>query len=334
MHRIVPSLVALVALPLVTMSLAAAAPPTCSGRDMLAEMQASDPAAYARVLASAEATSDARAVLWRIEAQGLPPSYLFGTVHLTDDRVNALSERVRAALDEVKQIALEVADVSPQSVSAAMATLGRLVAFERPTLDKLLSQEEFEIARSALVETGVPSQAVAVLRPWVVTISLAITSCERRRMASGLLPLDMRLAERGKRRGIAVIGLETLEAQLRALAAVPEEDQLQLLKVSLKYYDRSDDLMETMVGRYLARDIGVMWPFQLELAKKAGYSADAFKSFERQMVGVRNVAMRDAALPLLREGSTFIAVGALHLPGRQGLVALFREAGYTLVPIE
>lgn len=334
MHLIITPLVALAALQLVTISVAAAEPPTCSGRDMLAEMQASDPAAYARVLAAAEATSDARAVLWRIEAKDVPPSYLFGTVHLTDNRVNALSERVRAALDEVKQIALEVADVSPQSVSAAIAALGRLVAFDGPSLDKLLSQEEFEVARSALIATGVPSQAVAVLRPWVVTMSLAMTPCERRRAASGLLPLDMRLADHGKRRGIAVIGLETLEGQLRALAAVPEEDQLQLLKVSLKYYDRSDDLMETMVGRYLARDIGVMWPFQIELAKKAGYSPEAFKSFERQMVGVRNAAMRDAALPLLREGGAFIAVGVLHLPGKQGLVALFREAGYALVPVE
>ncbi len=44
--------------------------------------------------------------------------------------------------------------------------------------------------------------------------------------------------------------------------------------------------------------------------------------------------MRDRALPLLGKGGAFIAVGALHLPGDKGLVALFREAGYTVTAVE
>jgi uncharacterized protein len=52
------------------------------------------------------------------------------------------------------------------------------------------------------------------------------------------------------------------------------------------------------------------------------------------MLGTRNLGMRDKALPLLAEGGAFIGVGALHLPGRQGLVALFREAGYTVTAVE
>jgi uncharacterized protein YbaP (TraB family) len=44
--------------------------------------------------------------------------------------------------------------------------------------------------------------------------------------------------------------------------------------------------------------------------------------------------MRDKAVEALAEGGVLIAVGALHLPGKQGLVALFREAGYTLTPVE
>jgi uncharacterized protein YbaP (TraB family) len=107
-----------------------------------------------------------------------------------------------------------------------------------------------------------------------------------------------------------------------------------MLKMSLKFYDRSEDLMETMVRRYLSRDIGVIWPFQMELARGAGFSPEAFKTFEEQMVSVRNRRMRDAAVPLLREGGTFVAVGALHLPGKLGLVELFRDAGFTVTAID
>jgi uncharacterized protein YbaP (TraB family) len=92
--------------------------------------------------------------------------------------------------------------------------------------------------------------------------------------------------------------------------------------------------METMIQRYLGRDLGAMWPFQLELAKRTGLRAEAFASFEQQLVGDRNARMRDAALPLLREGGVFIGVGALHLPGRLGLVEMLREAGFTVTAVE
>ena len=44
--------------------------------------------------------------------------------------------------------------------------------------------------------------------------------------------------------------------------------------------------------------------------------------------------MRDAALPLLAKGNVFIGVGALHLPGRDGLVQLLRDKGYTVTAVE
>ena len=49
---------------------------------------------------------------------------------------------------------------------------------------------------------------------------------------------------------------------------------------------------------------------------------------------MRNLRMRDAALPLLADGGAFIAVGALHLPGAIGLVELLRGAGFTVTPGE
>ena len=48
----------------------------------------------------------------------------------------------------------------------------------------------------------------------------------------------------------------------------------------------------------------------------------------------RNFGMRDNALAHLEQGNAFVAVGALHLPGKQGLVSLLREAGYTVTAVE
>jgi hypothetical protein len=62
--------------------------------------------------------------------------------------------------------------------------------------------------------------------------------------------------------------------------------------------------------------------------------AKAFESAEKSLLVTRNLGMRDKALAFLEEGNAFIAVGGLHLPGRQGLVTLLREAGYTVTAVE
>ena len=63
-----------------------AAAPSCHGVDMLAETAARDPQTYNRIMSEAAATKNAGAVFWKVEKQGRPASYLFGTVHLTDER--------------------------------------------------------------------------------------------------------------------------------------------------------------------------------------------------------------------------------------------------------
>ena len=109
-----------------------------------------------------------------------------------------------------------------------------------------------------------PGAALASLKPWFVSMTLSLSECERRRSAAGLAPLDLRLAEQAKALNIPVAGLETLEDQLRAMAAVPEADQLTILKAGLKLHSQSDDMIETMVRRYLDRELGLIWPLQEE----------------------------------------------------------------------
>ena len=155
---------------------------------------------------------------------------------------------------------------------------------------------------------------------------LSVSDCERTKVQQGARVLDMKIAEIGKARGLEVVGLETIPAQLEALAAVPEQQQLDMLRASLKFADRTDDLMETLVQLYLSRKITAAMPFQIALAKEAGVSDQAFVGFQEKLLVERNEKMRAVAEPLLDKGGVFIAVGALHLPGEKGLVALLRKA--------
>lgn len=316
-------------------SLPGAAKGVCKGSDMLQEIKVTEPAIFERITEEAKKVANTEALLWKIEKQGVAPSHLFGTVHLTDDRVAALSPKVKAALQGARTLALEVEDLSATASAAAIGEAAPLVLYtDGQRLDKHLSREEFATVKSTLSKAGMPGEVAAMFRPWIVYMILSVSECERRKVQEGALVLDMKLAEVAKARKIPIVGLETIKGQLTAMAAVPEHQQIQILKATLKYADRIDDSLETVLQLYMKRNMGAVWPFQMALAAKAGIDPTMFDGFMRELVVKRNKNMQIAALPLLETGNAFIGVGALHLPGKTGLVELLREAGYTLTPVE
>jgi uncharacterized protein YbaP (TraB family) len=307
----------------------------CHGIDMLAEMQTRSPAVYKTVMDQSRATANTEALLWKIEKPGVAPSYLLGTMHLSDPRISKLSEKAKDAIAHSKSVALEVADLSDKAVAAAMTKAQGLVVYAGgKTLNGQLSADEFKQVQAVVKHAGMPEAVAAVLRPWMISMLLATSDCERNQVASGAKVLDLRVAAEAQKDGLTVTGLETIEKQLQALASIPDDQQIAMLKVGLKYADRSDDLMETLVQMYLKREIGAAMPFQLALAAEAGVPASAFDGFKKTLLIDRNARMRDAAEPLLEKGNAFIAVGALHLVGSTGLVALLRARGYTVTAVE
>lgn len=308
---------------------------SCGGRSLLPSLAASDPLVYTRILRDAETAENGRAVLWKLERTGFEPSYLLGTVHLTDERVSRLSEAVRAALSGSKTLLIENANLSPEETQNAYTAANKRAVFnDGRSLDKLLTPDEFEKVRIAIQGVGVPAAAARIYRPWMISMLLAASECERRRMEQGHLVLDMAIAEHATKLGIPIAGVETTDDQLAALAAVPEQEQVGMLRANLALVGLTDDLLETMVDLYVNRRIGAIWDLQIALAKKAGVSPDAFATFKKTLVVERNRKMRDAALAHIEKGATFIAVGALHLPGSTGLVAMLREIGFTATALE
>ena len=320
---------------LAVLSSAGARAGECRGADMLAELATSDPAAHGKVRAEAKALENTEALLWKVEKAGTPSSYLFGTMHLSDVRITALPPKVLEALSASKFLVLEVGDLSPGALAAAMLTSpADLIYSDGRTLSGQLTPEEFAKVKAIVTSSGMPGDFANMLKPWLVSTLLSVSECERKQVAAGRKVLDMKLAEEAKKLALPVKGLESIEQQLAALSGVPDDQQLQMLRVALKFSDRTDDLMETMLQLYLKRDMGAAMPFQLALAAQMGVPATAFDGFQKLLLTDRNAHMSKTAQPLLKEGKAFIAVGALHLPGKGGLVALLREAGYTVTAAE
>lgn len=326
--------VALAMLAAVTPALAQKAA-KCTGRDMLQELKLKEPDVFAAIDTAAKATPNTQSLLWRIDREGLPPSWLFGTIHLSDERVTALPAKVKSALGEAKAVMLEVADLSPTATQSVMAEAADLFLFsDGRRLDAMLSKEEFETVKSTLAGAGMPGELGAMFKPWIIYMILSVSECERRKVQAGATVVDMAVAETARKRGLPVLGLETVKEQLVSLATIPDPQQIDMLRATLKWAKRTDDLMETVLQLYLRREMGAAWPFQIALARKAGIDPGQLSVFYKAINSERNKRMRERALPQLEKGGTFIAVGALHLGGDEGLVALLREAGFTVTAME
>jgi uncharacterized protein len=311
-----------------------AAPPACRGQNMLDEMKTATPEIHARIMAAAAKTTNAEALLWKVEKTGLAPSYLFGTVHVSDSRATTLSPAIQSALTSAKAVALEIADMSPAAMQAAVGGDPMLMISPDRGLEKLVTPEEFAIAKAALAPAGMPEAALKIMKPWVVSMALTLPVCEQMRTAGGIKVLDQMLGDEARARNIPVIGLETIAHQLNVMASIPEDQQIGMVRASIKFASRREDMLETLLQLYLNRQTAVIWPFNLALAETAGVKADAFKGFENDLLIGRNLTMRDVAKPHFEKGGLFMGVGAMHLVGDKGLVSLLRDGGYTVTAVE
>ncbi len=302
----------------------------CTGEDLLAQLQRDDPAKLAGIRAEAARVANGKGVLWRIEKDGVAPSHLFGTMHMSDPRVVALGQAAQAAFDASSTVVIETTEVlDPSKMMAAMLADPELTMFtDGTTLMSLVPEAERAGVEAALAERGIPPASVARMKPWMISAMVALPACEMARKASGAPVLDMRLARDGEAAGKALGGLETVADQLGAMASLPMEFYIRGLVDTLKLGDVIDDVIETMIVLYLGEDTGMFWPF-FRSALPSDEEGDAgFSDFEETMVTARNHTMAERAVPFIEAGGAFIAVGALHLPGEEGVVSLLREKGY------
>ncbi len=310
------------------------APIACTGENLLAALERDDPGKLAGIRAEAAEVVNGKGVLWRIEKDGAEPSHLFGTMHMADPRVVSLGPKAREAFDRSSTVVIETTEVLDQAkVMAAMLANPELTMFtDGTTLLSLVPEDERAALEAALTERGIPPASVAKMKPWMISAMVALPACEHARKAAGAPVLDAQLANDGEAAGKALGGLETIADQLGAMASLPMEFHIRGLIDTLKLGEAVDDVIETMVVLYLAGDTGMFWPF-FRAALPAGGDADGFSAFEETMVTARNRTMTDRAAPFIDAGGAFIAVGALHLPGEEGMIELLREKGYRVEAI-
>jgi len=283
-------------------------------RDFLAGALA---VAFAPRAAKARARFE-RGLLWRVTKKGVAPSHVYGTIHVPDARLAELPAPVLAAFAGAKSLMLEfLADgySKERFLEAAMFLDGQ-------TLEQKIGAADFERAFEHLRPIGLSREFVNKLKPWGVLLNL------RNPGGAEGSPLDAQLLERARARRMPLYQIEGVEEQIFTFDEFPMESQVALLRHSLAHRDELLQLSARTLDAYLAGDLAGIWRLREAFVLRHPGIAAHQAVMTKRVVHDRSVVMAFRMQRQLRRGGAFVALGALHLYGDKGVLALLEEDGY------
>lgn len=309
----------------------------CAGRDLFPELRARHPEAMAGIEA-AGAAPYGRGLLFRVARPGLPDSHIFGTIHSADPRVAALPSAVERAIANARVVALELKEAGSLADPGllkefGLELLGAVLARTDERPERLLGAADFARLQGAVTRRGLPISAARTFKPAILALTLSIPACADEPGEGPVV--DALVARLAQERAIPVIGLETIPEQLAVVSSPSPEAGRDLLLAGLALAEHAEDVFETTIARYREGEIGALLAWMRSgLIVPGGPAITTPPAFLDRLVDERNRRMRDRALPHLERGGAFIAVGAAHIPGPNGLARLVADAGFAVEPVE
>ncbi|MBO9202636.1 MULTISPECIES: TraB/GumN family protein [Niastella] len=261
-----------------------------------------------------------KTLLWRITGKGLKqPSYLYGTMHLTDNRLFNLGDSVYRAIEKSEGLAIEV---NPDEMAAYYINKA-IDEAEGTSLKQLLNEKDYKKYSDALakkfkkpaaeITTG---DVVAEKNKWL-----------REYMAKGEMPtfLDAYLYNIARRQGKWVGGVEDMSDQAGLLDQLVDKSDIDYILAGDSSYinTSSNNMMERMVRLYSDQD----------LAGIEAMTEDQSHGFKDLLLIKRNVKMARRIDSLTALRTMFIAIGSAHLPGDSGVIQLLQKRGFTVEPV-
>lgn len=274
----------------------------------------------------AEATPVAPSLLWKISGNGLDtPSYLYGTVHIIPEELFFWPEGVEEALNNTATITLET-DVSVRSSFKFLwfTLRGKLYMRNDTTLDMLVDSQSYREIIQTFSQNNLKNKELILkmvnrLKPIFTSQFLYMLEMDGESRA---LSYERELAKIAREFGFKLDKLERISEVLGILDSIPYRHQAKLLVESIR---SSRDSTVVLYKLYRQQDIEGLHSLIIQ-------EADS-KPFVHWLLHYRNRMWIPRMERQMRKGPVFFAVGAGHLAGKNGLIALLRKRGYSVTPM-
>ncbi|HXH18920.1 MAG TPA: TraB/GumN family protein [Chitinophagales bacterium] len=264
--------------------------------------------------------AQSNSLLWKIESSQLSqPSYLYGTMHSRDRRAHEFGDSVLPKLTECEAVALEI--LPGEMMQNPLAMLG-YITMKDTTLDMLLSEADYRLVKNFAAENlGMYGLLVDRLMP-IFTSGLITELMMGNDMEA---TVDEFFEQTAIENGKKTIGIETVEEQLSALSKISLKEQAEMLAEQLRTMDEDSVTFEKMMECYRMQNLPCL--------QEIYASEEVSEAFDKSLIASRNRVMALRIDSIIRQQPTFVAVGALHLAGENGLIELLKGKGFAVIPV-
>jgi uncharacterized protein len=265
-----------------------------------------------------------RPLLWVIE--GPRTSYLYGTIHVPDERVLALPPVVEKSLKSAAVFCaeaplddLKLSDLEPRTHLP-----------KGQNLKDILSPQLYQRTDKYLRSKGLTLRSLSDRQIWFVAATLEMLDYVWD--AAVRPPLDQRLNEIAKQAGKQLCGLETVAEQMAVFDSLTVPEQIEQLEETLAASEKAarehTSTTRQLVAVYLRGD-----ERELEdvLTASDQPRSPTSRALFARLITERNERMAQRIIEKVQaqpQRSYFFAIGAAHVVGDEGVVARLRRAGY------
>ncbi len=274
--------------------------------------------------AQAKTAVENSGLLYEITGKDLKkPSYLFGTIHLICQKDMLPADVLKNYLDRTEQLIVEV-DLN-DTAAMQKAVAGMMLTNGKTLKDSLKAEEYAKLDEVFKTYMGVSFERFQTFKP--VLLSTLLTTSPKSLGCQAVPGYDKVLMDTATAGKKPIVGLETVESQYAALDSQPFEKQIEGLNKVAADPEKSFENFRKVYQIYLAQNTDELYKL----------TAEQFKTEEMPLETLLDNRNKNW-IPLLEknlgEKSSFIAVGAGHLGGKNGVINLLRAKGYKLTPIK
>lgn len=250
--------------------------------------------------------------------------YLYGTVHVRPQGAAWGDADVRAALAESQEIWTEL-EISPAADALTQAIASQLGRAQpgRP-LSSWLTAEENARLNALTARLNIPEGALEPFQPWMAAMTLSLVPI----LQAGYDPasgVDRAIDAFGDANGKTMRAFETPAEQLGFFTQLPDDAQRQFLREAIEEAERGPALIAELTLAWERGDLDSL---------EGGIIDDTREKYPdvyQALFVVRNNAwVETLSREMEGSGVDFVAVGAGHLIGDDGLVAQMRARGFTV----
>ena len=261
-------------------------------------------------------------LLWEIKGPGVEHgSYLFGTMHLIEKEYFLFPKSLEKRVQKADILVMELPGMPSQFDALKLLKLKEGSFFDFFTTEQ--SDSIFVWAKEALkLSEEAFRKTISPMKPFV-----AIQLATQMQFMGKTASYELKLEEIATESKVEIKGLETLEEQLSFFDNLTKEQQAEMVMEGIREMQKSIEFSKKVQQVYARQNVDSLYNMLHE-------NGGIITSEEKLFIDDRNKKWIPQIRESLASKRTFIAVGAGHLGGPNGLIRLLEKEGYTLSPVE